>query len=181
MPMALIPHPDSGCEAVVHIEVEVVRSNTRALMLRYVVTGTIEDLRLPGAAMPVRTDGLWQHTCFETFIRPVGGEAYYEFNLAPSTEWAAYSFTSYRSGMRALDLSPPHIETRSTADTYELRTKLALDHLPADTAWHINLAAVIEEANGRKSYWALGHPPGKADFHHPDCFVHQLPAAERAQ
>ena len=33
----------------------------------------------------------------------------------------------------------------------------------------------IEEQDGRKSYWALAHPPGKPDFHHPDCFVLDLP------
>jgi hypothetical protein len=36
---------------------------------------------------------------------------------------------------------------------------------------------VIEETNGRKSYWALAHPPGKPDFHHSDCFALGLPAA----
>ena len=29
------------------------------------------------------------------------------------------------------------------------------------------------------SYWALAHPPGKPDFHHPDCFALELPAARR--
>jgi hypothetical protein len=33
------------------------------------------------------------------------------------------------------------------------------------------LAAVIEDTRGDKSYWALAHPPGKADFHHSDTFA----------
>jgi hypothetical protein len=37
--------------------------------------------------------------------------------------------------------------------------------LRVDGAWRIGLAAVIEERSGHKSYWALAHPPGKADFH----------------
>jgi hypothetical protein len=36
---------------------------------------------------------------------------------------------------------------------------------------------VIEETNGNKSYWALAHPPGKADFHHADCFALEFPKA----
>jgi hypothetical protein len=36
---------------------------------------------------------------------------------------------------------------------------------------------VIEERNGRKSYWALAHPPGEPDFHHPACFALELPPA----
>src|SRR2546422_3089437 len=29
------------------------------------------------------------------------------------------------------------------------------------------LAAVVGDENGALSYWALKHPPGKPDFHHP--------------
>jgi hypothetical protein len=35
----------------------------------------------------------------------------------------------------------------------------------------LGLSAVIEESNGVLSYWALKHPPGNPDFHHPDAFV----------
>jgi len=37
------------------------------------------------------------------------------------------------------------------------------------------ITAVIEEADGTKSYWALAHPAEKPDFHHPDGFVLELP------
>jgi hypothetical protein len=35
----------------------------------------------------------------------------------------------------------------------------------------LGLTAVVEEENGRLSYWALKHPPGKPDFHSPEGFV----------
>ena len=38
----------------------------------------------------------------------------------------------------------------------------------------IALSAVIEEGNGALSYWALRHPAGKPDFHHPDAFAMEL-------
>jgi hypothetical protein len=41
-------------------------------------------------------------------------------------------------------------------------------------AW--GLTAVLEEADGVKSYWALAHGPGKADFHHAACFAARLEA-----
>lgn len=44
--------------------------------------------------------------------------------------------------------------------------------------WEAAISAVIEEADGTKSYWALRHPPGKPDFHHPDCFALELPAPD---
>jgi hypothetical protein len=32
----------------------------------------------------------------------------------------------------------------------------------------------MEDAGGVLSYWALDHPAGKPDFHHPDAFALQL-------
>jgi len=49
--------------------------------------------------------------------------------------------------------------------------------LPRDASWHLALSAVIEEAKGNKSYWALVHPPGKPDFHHRDSFAYELSPA----
>jgi hypothetical protein len=55
------------------------------------------DNRDPGSSVPAavaaaRTDELWRHTCFEAFVRTSPAPAYYEFNFAPSTQWAAYRF-----------------------------------------------------------------------------------------
>ena len=38
------------------------------------------------------------------------------------------------------------------------------------------LAAVLEDQQGALSYWALAHPPGKPDFHHPVGFTLELHA-----
>jgi len=80
----------------------------------------------------------------------------------------------------ANDVSAPRIEAQSRDDLYELRASLELDglsSLPSNAAWRVGLSAVIEETSGNKSFWALTHPSGKADFHHPDCFAYELPAA----
>jgi hypothetical protein len=186
-------HPDSLCAAVAHIGADVVRSGGGNLVLEYVVTGRIGDLRMPPAAAPERTDELWRHTCFEAFIRTSQGAAYYEFNFAPSTQWAAYRFSGYRSGMRAAtEIGAPRIAVQSSQTSYRLQATLDLGQmdlgqmdldqmdldqmasLPGGTAWRIGLSAVIEETNGPISYWALAHPPGKADFHHSDGFAFEF-------
>jgi len=41
-------------------------------------------------------------------------------------------------------------------------------------ALRLALAAVIEEKDGRLGYWALRHPPGKPDFHHPEGYTLEL-------
>ena len=38
----------------------------------------------------------------------------------------------------------------------------------------MNVTAVIEEAGGAKSYWAVAHPEAKPDFHDPACFAAEL-------
>ena len=99
-----------------HIEVEIVRPCANSFVLCYFVTGEISDLRFPAAVAAARTEGLWRHTCFEAFIRTSPGTAYYEFNFAPSTQWAAYRFRSYRSGMgAATEISAPRIEAQSSS------------------------------------------------------------------
>lgn len=152
------------------------------LVLRYFVTGKLSDLRLPPVTAPARADELWQHTCFEAFVRAPPATAYYELNFAPSTQWAAYRFAGYRQGMNvAHEVGAPRFKVRSDAACYCLQASLQLDHfsnLPSDAAWHLGLSAVIEETGGHKSYWALAHPPGNADFHHSDCFALELPAPE---
>jgi hypothetical protein len=175
-------HPGSRCDAVTRIDVDVTR-RAGDLVMRYLVNGMINDLCLPTATAPSRADELWKHTCLEAFVRTAPNGAYFEFNFSPSTAWAAYRFSGYRSGMTLVQEIAPQTGLRYSGETLELRTRLNLDglpNLPTNTPWQLGLAAVIEETSGRKSYWALNHPPGKADFHHSDCFAIELPAASRA-
>ena len=38
----------------------------------------------------------------------------------------------------------------------------------------LGLSTVVEDNHGRLSYWALRHPSGKPDFHHPDTFALEI-------
>lgn len=181
MRLALARHPDTPCAAVTRIEVDVVRPRPGSLALAYVVMGDVAGLRLPPATAPMRADELWRHTCLEAFVRPDGGEAYWEFNFAPSMQWAAYRFSGYRAGMTAAgELAPPRMEVRAAGERLDLRTSVELPNALWDAPWRMGLSAVIEEADGAKSYWALAHAPGRPDFHHPDSFACELPALERS-
>lgn len=167
-------HSDSRYAAVTQIEVDVARSGSGLLLLSYIVVGTVCNLRLPSITAPAGADELWRHTCFEAFVCPAPGEAYYEFNFSPSTQWAIYRFDGYRSGMRAAaEIAAPRIEVRSGSDRYTLRAALDLA-LPEDARCRLGLAAIIEETSSRLSYWALAHPPGKPDFHRADCFTCEI-------
>lgn len=143
-----------------------------ALMLEYVIVGDIGGLSIPAPAVPLRTDGLWQTTCFELFV--VDGDGYREFNFSPSGAWAAYRFTGYRKGMTPLDMPAPVIALERGDGRLALTVVIDAAALPP-MPWKIGLSAVIEERDGTKNYWALAHPPGRPDFHHPACFALELP------
>ena len=55
--------------------------------------------RIPEPAEPERAEGLWETTCFEVFLRPLGEEKYSEWNFSPSGRWQSYDFASYRESM----------------------------------------------------------------------------------
>lgn len=175
MRQALVLHRDFRCDAVARIDVDVARPRPGALELAYSVFGHIEAVYLPPIAASQRADELWRRTCFEAFVRPSGGAGYLEFNFSPSTHWAGYQFDAYREGMSAPEAAvAPQITVSASDERLDLRVALDLTRLlgPATSAeWRLGLSAVIEETNGSKSYWALTHPPGKADFHHADGFA----------
>jgi hypothetical protein len=181
----LIPHPAHPPKAIEGVEVEFGMSDGDEVLLRYLVRGS--GLALPDPASPERTDGLWQTTCFEMFVMPDdGGEAYFEFNFSPSTRWAAYAFDGYRAGMRDLAVAvAPHVDRAPPAEAedgaphYALEAEVDFSDVPPG-ALKVALTAVIEEADGTKSFWALNHPSPGPDFHNAAGFTLELPAATAA-
>lgn len=172
MRLALTPHPDFPCGAIAAIEVEIARAGPERLELVYRAQGDIARLLVPAPADPERTDGLWASTCFELFAKSADGDAYCEFNFAPSSQWAAYAFDGYRAGMRELALETPAIEISASDDVFELR--VAVEASVSRAGASLALTAVIEETNGAKSYWSVRHAAGKPDFHHAESFAVEL-------
>lgn len=181
MLLTLTPHPDTPCDAVKRIEVEVVRTGLGipTLSIIWRAFGDMTRLAVP-PPISGRADGLWRSTCFEAFVR-VGGESkYLELNVSPSDGWATYEFDGYREGMRP-SATPMAVERWGSTDDVQAEADLDLDDVFAGShrgrPLHIGLSAVIEEIDGGVSYWALAHPSGKPDFHHPDSFATTLEPA----
>jgi len=168
-------HPDSHSGTVESIDVEIARHRAGGLELSYIVSGQIGSIRMPAAAANARSDRLWRHTCFEAFVRASSDAEYYELNFSPSGQWAAYLFSSYRTGMRVADeIADVPIKMNASPDECVLQASLdpgRFTGLPQDRLWYFGLSAVIEHTNGDMAYWALTHPPGKPDFHHVGGFT----------
>ncbi len=164
-------HPDSP-SPVTRIAVEVARAGADGLRLVYWIGGDLNSVVIPKPRHAARGDGLWRHSCCEAFLG--AGQGYYEFNFAPSSQWAAYRFDGHRAGMRDAETVPPAIAWDRDGDAGKLTATL---RLPPDAAGPLGLSAIIEDVNGNRSFWALAHPPGDPDFHHAACFAAQVPPA----
>jgi len=179
---ALVRHPDFPCPAADEVAVRLTAEGEGRFLIEYVVIGRIADLVVPPPAVPARGQALWRHTCFELFVAEDGQPGYIEYNFAPSSLWAAYGFDGYRSGMRDLNQeTPPQVKLERDAQRLAATVTLKLGadaRIGADC--RIGLSTIIEGRDGVRSFWALAHPPGTADFHHPACFALQVsPAACR--
>ena len=108
----------------------------------------------------------------------LGKPEYFEFNFSPSGKWAAYRFRDYRDGGPIDDDGlEPKIAVRREAETLAMDAVVRLDRLltiAQGASLGIGLSAVIEGTDGRLSYWALKHPAGKPDFHHPNSFILEI-------
>jgi len=165
---ALVCHPAAPCPAVEALEATACLLDGHHLAVGFSLHGDLERLRFPASGAPRRTDRLWEHTCFEAFLARPGRDEYWELNLAPSTEWAAYRFRGYRQGGGPAPGLEPRITVQRTQGRLEVQAVVALDALDAyatGRGLQVGLAAVIEPLDGPLSYWALRHGPGRPDFH----------------
>ena len=170
--LSLACHPQTPSAAVGGVEVRVRRSAPDALALTFAVEGDLARIRVPSPRAPRFAHQLWEHTCFEVFLAAEGTTIYHELNLAPSGEWAGYRFRDYRE-VEALvdDALAPSIATVTIGDRLVVNTLVEVRHLSPDypsVRLRLGFSAVIEETDGRHSYWALHHPSGQPDFHHRD-------------
>jgi hypothetical protein len=176
--VTLMRHPESRSMAVRNVGARVCREARGMLAITYSIEGDIERLRVSPPRPPRIAHELWQHTCCECFVALNGLPGYHEFNFAPSGEWAIFAFAKYREGGPLADETlNPRIAVRSSAEKLELDASIPLERLsamPTHASLALALSAVVEDDHGALSWWALKHPPGTPDFHHPDAFALEI-------
>jgi hypothetical protein len=147
------------------------------LDLNYHLQGDLAGILFPATVeTPVRQFALWEATCLEFFLAPVGQAHYWEFNLAPNGNWQVFHLDDYRQGLRdeaAINHLP--FKVQQTSDSLQLILSIDLTSLIAtDTPLKMSITAVIQAQDGDYSYWALQHTRSEADFHHRDSFMIHL-------
>lgn len=121
-----------------------------------------EDLIIPSPiSNPTAKDDLWQHTCFELFCKKKDVDDYLEFNFSPSGEWNCYEFTSYREGMKTIQLNcSPIIEYKN----HIFKVSFYMPEGKEDFLEVLHPCAVIE-CEKEKFYLSNEHLSDKPDFH----------------
>lgn len=172
--VSLVAHPDTPNPAVRRLAACAELLGPDLLQLQYALEASPGDVRIPAPAADAgRADELWKHTCFEAFVGGPRSPGYLELNFSPSGQWAAYCFDCYRQGMLPARLEEaPRLTLRRDEERLELQVEVRLSGTAAagSRSLRIALSTVVEDREGRLSYWALRHPPGRPDFHHPESF-----------
>ncbi|MDQ7988471.1 MAG: DOMON-like domain-containing protein [Candidatus Dactylopiibacterium sp.] len=161
----LSPHPASPPHAALTAHARAARQGDE-LHLTFEVRAPAGLLRLPApAARPAFTDGLWRHTCCEAFVGTPEAEAYREFNLSPSGDWAAYAFSAYRAREAWSPATTPRLHCSPGPAGFTLVATVPAELLPAGGDWSLGLSVVLEDRAGALAYFALHHAAPQPDFH----------------
>ena len=166
---SLVHHPDCAAGSVHAIEASI-EPTAQGCRATFVARGDMSRIAVPPAQETGRFDNLWKTTCFEIFWSH-DGTSYREFNLSPSTRWAAYDFDGFRDGMRD---APAEIAIAD--DVSETALRLTADirsdlQLPATVA----LNGIVQDEDGINRFWALAFRPGAPEFHVSECRALELP------
>lgn len=169
----LLRHPDSPVSPITDVTVHAYRDGD-ALVATFTLSGDLGAVAWPEPAAAERRDLLWQHTVVEAFVSAPGRTDYVEFNVSPSSAWAAYTFTEHRGGMAdAMLASDPTLAVTRTAGTWTGSVRLPVPAGFGD--WDVSLTAIVRDVAGQETFWATAHGAGAADFHARETFVVSFP------
>jgi hypothetical protein len=177
MQLNLVPHPatppsDPAFKLWVNVDHVGALGVVATTNIWFCIGAPASRFVMPEAEEAQRMDELWKTTCFEAFLRAEGEDAYREWNFAPSGNWAAYDFESYRDGKSEAEVAEPYVRLEDNMTWWAIGATI---NAAAEIPWQLGLSAVLEEKDGTKSYWALAHGEGdKPDFHAPACFAARL-------
>lgn len=172
----LIPHPTTD-KVSFSIQAELLVQGTELLLEFGLGQGSdlfalpSQEMAWPGGSSP-RRNGLWQGTCFEAFVSPVGLEKYYEFNFSLAPAWNVYEFDGYRTPQPPKASQDFLLKSMHWNPSTKNLSVIIDNHTPY-RQFQVGLTAVLLEKSGVKHYLALAHAGEKPDFHLRGSFILQ--------
>ena len=169
----LIPWASNTAPAV-EITGAIARQSDR-LKIAYKLAGVSQIILPQTNTNPTRQCDLWEHTCFEFFLKLYDSTKYWEFNLSPAGHWNVFRFPDYRQNIAeemVFDTLPFQVLLQN--DSLLLNLEVELDKIiSCESDLEVGITTVVEDKQ-QLSYWALTHSTKEADFHHRDSFIIKL-------
>ena len=147
------------------------------LNIQYQLQGELSDIIIFQPTLtPTRQYDLWEHTCFELFLRLENTTKYWEFNLSPAGDWNVFYLTDYRQNMsEEMAIAALPFEVSQTTKSLQLILNFDLNSIiKSEQNIDVAITTVVENKERELSYWALAHRAIAPDFHHPDSFILSL-------
>lgn len=117
-----------------------------------------------------RSQGLWEATCFEAFLQPVGFEKYYEFNFSLKPAWNGFQFEAYRQPQPLVETADFAVQSMEWVAAQN-RLVVVVENLSGYRKFKVGLAAVLQERSKNIHYCSIAHRGIKPDFHLADNFT----------
>lgn len=124
----------------------------------------------------LRSDLLWQKTCFEMFFKATDKDDYFEININEQGEWNIYQFESYRNPQKPYPESNGQLVSFFYDESQQVFacamhiTDFFTFRSPHEIS--ANLCSVLKlKPDNNSTYWALKHASEKPDFHNQNSFI----------
>ena len=169
----LLAHPDSACRGGCSHPVEARLAAPAQLGCHYALHGDIGRVRLPDSPRGRRARTGCGGTPASRSSWRRRWPATTNSTFHPRSTGRRITSRITAAGMTPARLAQPPAPARAAAAPrgLELVSDAAILRdwriWPRAPRLQLALAAVVEDEDGRLSYWALRHAPGKPDFHHP--------------
>lgn len=116
------------------------------------------------APISMRATKLWEQTCFEVFIQPVGGSRYFEINLTAQKAWNVFEFTDYRSPQPPQEFAKAEM-LNFTVGEQQLKAQIKFAEENFEKI-KLSICAVVMLNGLPVTYWSTKHTDQKPNFHH---------------
>lgn len=135
----------------------------------FIWTDTNNLISFANTPAGIRATQLWQQTCFEAFIQPIGGSRYFEINLTTNKSWNVFEFMDYRNPQPPKEfIKADLLSFKVEENEIKAQVKFTGENFKKVKA---SICAVIQNKNGTSSYWSIKHAGSKPDFHHFESLI----------
>jgi hypothetical protein len=174
--LKLIEHPKIKNLSGFGVSASLTKPTTQLWKVEFQVSGKIGSLKSVSKTrvdtFSTRGRDLWQSTCFEFFLAPLGRDSkhYCEWNFSPTGHWDFFAFKQYREPIQ-LELAPRNygvsdFKSISTQEVLNLEFVVESGAEFLYSKSRFNLSCILETENNSKYYFSLDHRnPEKPDFH----------------